>query len=318
MKHTAGFDLRELEFLVIDEADRVLDNIQHDWLYHLENHLKQEDPVQHTAKVLNLFSLQKKRHPQKLLFSATLSQDPEKLQKLSLFQPKLFTSIVAENENLAETKISETFVGKYTTPNELTEQYIVCSLDIKPLILYKYIKMQNLTRTMVFTNSVSDAHRLCILLRKLFDNKLRIEELNSILDMKKRKQFIADFLKGTISIIICTDALARGIDIPDVQCVISYSSPKHLKTYIHRAGRTARAGSLGTAVTLLHDSQLGHFKGLLKQAEKNNVEEVVVPTEDLKPLAKRYEQALKQLKKSVLLKEEEDYNNIRRTKRAIQ
>lgn len=76
--------------------------------------------------------------------------------------------------------------------------------------------------------------------------------------------------------IVCTDALARGIDLPGVQCVISYSAPKHLKTYIHRAGRTARAGSSGTAVTLLHTTQVGHFKSLLKHAEKTNVEEVCI------------------------------------------
>lgn len=62
--------------------------------------------------------------------------------------------------------------------------------------------------------------------------------------------------------------------MPGVQCVISYSAPKFLKSYIHRAGRTARAGEQGLAVTFLHTSQLPKFKALLKQAEKDNVEEV--------------------------------------------
>ena len=56
--------------------------------------------------------------------------------------------------------------------------------------------------------------------------------------------------------------------------MISYSAPKYLKTYIHRAGRTARAGEKGLAVTFLHSSQLPKFKSLLKQAEKSNVDEV--------------------------------------------
>lgn len=73
---------------------------------------------------------------------------------------------------------------------------------------------------------------------------------------------------------MCTDTLARGMDLPKVQCVISYSSPKHLKTYIHRAGRTARAGEAGVAITLIDKSQLSRFKAMLNQAEKKNVEEV--------------------------------------------
>lgn len=76
--------------------------------------------------------------------------------------------------------------------------------------------------------------------------------------------------------LVCTDALARGIDLPGVQCVISYSAPKHLKTYIHRAGRTARAGELGLAVTLLHKSQVNKFQSLLHQADKVNMEEVMI------------------------------------------
>lgn len=76
--------------------------------------------------------------------------------------------------------------------------------------------------------------------------------------------------------LVCTDALARGIDLPNVQCVISYSSPKHLKTYIHRVGRTARAGEYGLAVTFLNKSQLPKFKVMLNQAGKTNVEEVSI------------------------------------------
>lgn len=74
--------------------------------------------------------------------------------------------------------------------------------------------------------------------------------------------------------LVCTDALARGIDLPNVQCVISYSAPKYLKTYIHRAGRTARAGEFGLAVTILSKPQVAKFKSLLSQADKSNVEEV--------------------------------------------
>ncbi|XP_044744549.1 probable ATP-dependent RNA helicase Dbp73D [Coccinella septempunctata] len=314
LKHTKNLDLQDLEFLIIDEADRVLDNIQNDWLYHLENHL-QQGRIEVPKDDILLKAL-KKFPPQKLLFSATLSQDPEKLQKIALFKPKLFTSVVeGKKDNIeSEQKATDSFIGKYTTPNELTEKYIVCPTDIKPLILYKFIKIHNLTRTIVFTNSITEAHRLCILLRELFRDELKVVEMNSHLLMKNRKEFISEFSKGNIDIIICTDTLARGIDLPEVQCVISYSAPKHLKTYIHRAGRTARAGTLGTAVTLLNTTQVGHFKSLLEHAEKNNVLEVNIPTDDMESLEETYKKALEQMKR-ILSKEEEDHlSKIKSTK----
>lgn len=74
--------------------------------------------------------------------------------------------------------------------------------------------------------------------------------------------------------LVCTDSLARGMDFAGVECVVSYSAPKYLKTYIHRAGRTARAGASGLTVTMLHDSQVSHFMSMLKQAGKDNIAEV--------------------------------------------
>lgn len=86
--------------------------------------------------------------------------------------------------------------------------------------------------------------------------------------------FSLTFINIYDSSLVCTDALARGMDLPNVQCVISYTAPKHLKTYIHRVGRTARAGAEGLAVTMLNKTQLSRFKSILNQAEKTNVDEV--------------------------------------------
>lgn len=68
--------------------------------------------------------------------------------------------------------------------------------------------------------------------------------------------------------LISSDALARGLDILDVQLVVSYDFPKHIKGYIHRAGRTGRAGKLGTSVSILTDNQVGKFKQMLSSAHK--------------------------------------------------
>lgn len=154
------------------------------------------------GKILNLFTLQKKRPPQKLLFSATLTQDPEKLQKLSLFQPKLFTSVVEDSKQTTEAEKTngETFIGKYTTPKELTEKYVLTSLDLKPLLLYKLIKVENLTKSIIFTHSVESTHRLAILLSSLFKNELKVEEISSNLQGKNRSTLIDKFSNGEIDL----------------------------------------------------------------------------------------------------------------------
>jgi len=122
LRDTEGLDLGSLRFLVVDEADRVMDGAQSDWLYHLEKHIARSSggDIQSNAYFIKFYCFAKifpnnlsaervlgqvpplsiftfktqKPPPQKLLFSATLSQDPEKLARLALFQPKLFTCVV--------------------------------------------------------------------------------------------------------------------------------------------------------------------------------------------------------------------------------
>ncbi|KAJ8969101.1 hypothetical protein NQ317_002523 [Molorchus minor] len=278
LKMTKGFSLQHLEFLVIDEADRVLENVQNDWLYHLEKHISQEESHPQTGNVLNLFSLQKRRSPRNYCF-------------LQLYLRIL--KIVTDSQK--EINLNpETFVGKYTTPQELSEKFIVTSLHIKPLVLYKLIKMNKLTKSVVFTHSVESAHRL---------SELKIEEISSSLSGKNRTTLIDKFSNKEIDLLVCTDALARGIDLPNVECVISYSAPKFLKTYIHRVGRTARAGELGLAVTLLQKTQLSKFKAMLQQGNKQNIEEMVISEEALESLGDRYKESLQKLKQ--LVEEEE-------------
>lgn len=137
--------------------------------------------------------------PQKLLFSATLSQDPEKLEKLSLFQPKLFACTEqTEHTETEENVPSHVVGGKYVTPAELTEKYITSSLNLKPLVLYQFIKSESLTKTLIFTHSAESSHRLAVLLKQLFENTLCIEEVSASLDGKLRSAVINRFSNGEI------------------------------------------------------------------------------------------------------------------------
>lgn len=87
-----------------------------------------------------------------------------------------------------------------------------------------------------------------------------ISFVSSLLSLSKRKEIIDSFKNGAIKILICTDSISRGIDIPTIDCVINYDVPIRLKRYIHRIGRTARAGNVGMAITILIRPEVKFFK----------------------------------------------------------
>ena len=105
--------------------------------------------------------------------------------------------------------------------------------------------------------------------------------------------------------IVSTDALARGIDIPGVNCVVSYDAPKVDKLYIHRTGRTGRAGHKGTAITLLGTREQGPFEHMLRSAGKLDAVKVLdSPLEEMEALEENYKLSLAAIKKKILVSEE--------------
>lgn len=174
---TKGFCLKSLQFLVIDEADRIMDAVFQNWLYHLDAHVRATSDQLLSGRAAplcyNELELGCGLQPHKLLFSATLSQDPEKLQNLRLFQPKLFTSVLASLDELREKYATQAdndtkalargeFIGKYTTPAELTEKFCLTESRLKPLTLFSLVKEYQWTKFLCFTNSVESSGRYTI------------------------------------------------------------------------------------------------------------------------------------------------------------
>lgn len=157
---------------------------------------------QATAPTLaNLTS--KRRPPQKLLFSATLSQDPEKLQQLGLYQPKLFTSFVKSETSERRSNQDPPeggFVGKFTTPAELKEFFSVCAKATKPLVIHYLMEKLGWKNILCFVNSIETTVRLTLLLRALSRNKVKIGKISAKLDVQKRNQIISKFAKGVIDV----------------------------------------------------------------------------------------------------------------------
>ncbi|XP_077163730.1 ATP-dependent RNA helicase DDX51 isoform X2 [Paroedura picta] len=309
LQQSPQFSLRELRFLIIDEADRMVDSMHQDWLSQVEKAVYEPEegpgphqlfrrtrpePITAARAFFPQFPLQK------LLFSATLSRDPEKLQQLGLYKPCLFTSVYSKMQPDGTT-VQQEPEKKYTLPEGLTQYYIPCSLRSKPLLLLHFLLTMKFSRVLCFTNSKETSHRLFLLVRAF--GGVNVAEFSSRLSPAERKRTLKEFEQGKIQLLISTDATARGIDIGGVKCVISYDAPQFIRTYVHRVGRTARAGKAGLAFTMLLKVQEHKFLKMLKEAGLPELEQQLVKSESLKPLLQQYEEALAELQNVV--KEEE-------------
>uniref|UniRef100_A0A8C4PR38 ATP-dependent RNA helicase n=1 Tax=Equus asinus asinus TaxID=83772 RepID=A0A8C4PR38_EQUAS len=304
---TPGFSLQQLRFLVIDEADRMIDSMHQSWLPRV---MAAAFPREGTK---SLFSLLQRRQPQaitaastccpqmplqKLLFSATLTQNPEKLQQLGLHQPRLFSTGLAQRGSRdADAEADGESAGKYTFPAGLTHHYVPCSLRSKPLVVLHLVLEMNFSRVFCFTNSRENSHRL-FLLAQAFGG-VSVAEFSSRYGPGQRKMILKQFEQGKIQLLISTDAMARGIDVQGVQLVVNYDAPQYLRTYVHRVGRTARAGKTGQAFTLLLKVQERRFLRMLAEGGVPELERHDTPSKLLQPLVPRYEAALSQLERAV-------------------
>lgn len=329
---TPGFDLTMLRFLVIDEADRMMEDIKQDWLSKVERSVfragehsvleneeyKRLNPCACIRKAPGSLTVQNPSEPlvdiplRKLLFSATLSRQPELLDPLKLYHPKLFTTVHSRNSrpNIPHTvpagvavddmngvggvstihETEEAVTKKYDTPVGLTEKFIECTQSEKILVLLYLLKHMQLKQMLCFTNSVESTHRLCQLLKLI--GVATVQEISSKQKNNRRGRFLRQFAAGKINVLICSDSMSRGMDIENVQCVVQYDVSTVIKRYIHRVGRTARAGKPGMAVTLLEKKEVFHFKQMLKKGGKEGIKEMKLKNADLKPFVASVQKAL--------------------------
>ena len=285
LQNTEGFSLSHLRYLIIDEADRVMEDVQNDWLSHVEKAVYNQSNGRIKPTYINSKWEVGSIPLQKLLFSATLSQNPEKLQQLQLYEPKLYTSAIDPNDILANEEVVQ--IG---TPKELQESILMVDNSLnKPMLLINLIKKKKMKKVLVFTKSIENSHSLTMILQAL---NLKAAEISSQLKKGQRGKILNQFKNDKLEVIVATDALARGIDIGMIDFVVSYDCPKFVKTYVHRVGRTARAGRTGQAITMIENKQLKAFKIMLKQIGKDGEfpqEDIEVTAKDLKVYEKAVE-----------------------------
>ena len=259
-------DFSKLKFLVLDEADRMV----------------QQGHYQELTSIFDLVSNQagaknSKTTFQTFVFSATLTLPSEMKKRLrkggggsagsaSLealmdavpFQsdkPKIID--ISTEKKLAE-KVTESFVS---CPEKDRDAYVYCILAAHP------------GRTIVFVNAISSVRRLTAILKLL---GLPVKSLHAGMQQRARLKALDKFSSDPNAILIATDVAARGLDIKDVKCVIHYQIPASADTYVHRSGRTARAEEDGISIAFVTPKEHARFRALLYSVNTSS-SEVEIP-----------------------------------------
>jgi superfamily II DNA/RNA helicase len=194
---------------------------------------------------------------QTLMFSATM---PPKIQQLA-------NSIL---HNPVEVKIA---VSRPT--DKIDQSAVVCYEPQKTHILKHLFRTCHAKRVIVFASSKLKVKELC---RELRRDKWKIGEMHSDLDQKVREDVMLDFRAGNIDILVATDIVARGIDIDDISMVVNFDVPHEPEDYVHRIGRTARAGTDGKAVTFVSKEEQWKF-GIIERFLEYEVRKEPIPEE---------------------------------------
>jgi len=220
LENTKGFNMKQLKFLVMDEADRILN----------------QDFEIELNKILRCIPTDRRS----MLFSATMTKKVAKLQRASLKDP-------------VKVEVS----GSFQTVEKLLQYYLFIPQKFKELYLVHILNEMAGNTFMIFCSTCSATLRLALMLRGLGFTAI---PLNGQMNQNKRLASLNKFKSKSRSILLATDVASRGLDIPHVDIVINFDIPTHSKDYIHRVGRTARAGRAGRAVTFVSQYDVELFQ----------------------------------------------------------
>ena len=216
--------LDAVEVFVLDEADRMLDMGFIHDIRKIVRHLPQER--------------------QTLLFSATMPDDIRQLANAILHQP-LRVQVAAES----------------AAADNIEQVVYFVEAKQKPVLLAHFLHSQPATRTLVFTRTKHGADRV---VKQLSRSGIRAEAIHGNKSQGARQRALGNFKSAQSAILVATDVAARGLQVDDISHVINYDLPNVPETYVHRIGRTARAGAAGVAVSFCEAAERGQLRAIEK------------------------------------------------------
>lgn len=229
LQNTKNFVFRNLKCLVIDEADRILE-------VGFEEEMKQ---------IIRLIPVKR----QSMLFSATQTRNVEDLARISLQQAPLYVG-VDDTKDMA-------------TTDGLEQGYVVCPSEKRFMLLFTFIKKNKNKKVMVFFSTCKSVKFHAELFNYV---DIPVKDIHGKQKQQKRTSTFFEYCNSESGVLFCTDVAARGLDIPAVDWIVQYDPPDDPKEYIHRVGRTARAGGAGNALLFLLPEEIA-FLRYLKHAK---------------------------------------------------
>ena len=229
-----GIDLSNVETLVLDEADRMLD--------------------MGFIKDVEWIIRQTPRERQTMLFSATMPDGVKKLGERYMRDPQFISANKDEDE---------------LTVGDIAQFYVEVNQKEKMDAFFDVLKQEEPDKALVFCKTKKWTETLYGILKR---RRFNVERIHGDMSQAAREKVMSKFREGNVKYLVCTDVVARGLDVDDVSHVFNYDLPQEPLTYVHRIGRTGRAGKTGVAVSLVNPQQIRDL-WLIEHEARTSIEE---------------------------------------------